>query len=235
MKKSILILLLIPLLSGLLLFSCKKKEAEKPDFKYEYFPVNVGHYVIYQVDSVVLDDFTNTTITYSYQIKERVESEYKDNENRPTARIERSWRKDSNDSWQIIDIWAANRSTTNAEKIEENLRYLRLKFPPKKGSKWDGNIFNTEDEWEYVIDESDVAKSINGTNYEKTLTITQLVDTTNLISYKLYKETYAYGVGLAQKEIIDVSSQNIQPGVPVLNRANKGFKLSYKVLEFGNN
>ena len=50
----------------------------------------------------------------------------------------------------------------------------------------------------------------------------------------MYKEIYIYGVGMGEKEVIDVADNNIQAGIPVLNRAKKGYKLTYKLIEYGN-
>src|SRR4030067_3558016 len=72
-----------------LIISCKKDVSVNPDLGYEYFPATVGKYVVYDVDSIVYNDFTGTTDTFKYQIKETIESIFLDNSNRQTLRIER--------------------------------------------------------------------------------------------------------------------------------------------------
>src|SRR5256885_175381 len=68
---------------------CKKDKPATDDPGYSYFPDDIGHYCIYQVDSTVYDDFHNDTFYYSYQIKEVIESYFIDNQNRNAMRVER--------------------------------------------------------------------------------------------------------------------------------------------------
>src|ERR1051326_1610852 len=63
--------------------SCKK-DAPAPDLGYGYAPINVGHWVIYQIDSTAEDDQTVGRKTYQFQIKEVIESIFTDNQGRPT-------------------------------------------------------------------------------------------------------------------------------------------------------
>src|ERR1700757_476515 len=68
---------------------CKKDHPVTADAGYSYFPNNIGHYCIYDVDSTVYDDFNHDTLNYKYQVKEVIESYYTDNEGRQAMRIER--------------------------------------------------------------------------------------------------------------------------------------------------
>ncbi len=131
--------------------------------------------------------------------------------------------------------WNVTRTNTDAERTENNIKYLKLKFPPKKGAHWNGNIYNGDDEWNYEITDVDVAKDVNTVHFDKTLSMTLNADTNNLIYYKLYTETYGMEAGLIEKNIIDIESNspNIQVGVPILDRITKGFKVSYKIVEYG--
>ena len=85
------------LLSGLIfnLYSCKKDSTIVLDAGYAYFPNKAGHYIIYDVDSIVHNDFKKTVDTFRFQLKEYIESVFYDNSGRPTLRIER-YTKDFN-------------------------------------------------------------------------------------------------------------------------------------------
>ena len=65
--------------------SCDKK-GEAEDFYYEYFPTEIGAYVIYDIDETIYD---LQTTSEQYQIKELIESEFTDNLGRKSLRIER--------------------------------------------------------------------------------------------------------------------------------------------------
>ena len=215
------------------IFSCKKdKQAEaynEQDFKYEYFPDNKGHYVIYQVDSSVKSSFDHKITNYHYQVKEIIESKYADASNRPTQRVERYYRKTASDSWSLLHVISANRTTNSAERVEENQRIVKIKFPVKKGTRWNANVYNTLGELFYEITGADEATTINGKAYDKTLTITQQNDS-NLVFRKSYKEVYAYGVGLVYKEIIDLNYK-IPPDTSIIK---DGVTCKYNLIEYGN-
>ena len=92
--KTITCILLVPIGIALLLFSCKKNNDAAPDMGYYYFPNQVGKYVVYDVDSIYYDPFLMNPVThitppaeYKFQIKEKIESIYTDNQNRPTIKI----------------------------------------------------------------------------------------------------------------------------------------------------
>ncbi|MBK6835459.1 MAG: hypothetical protein IPG89_14780 [Bacteroidetes bacterium] len=195
----------------LVFFSCKKDREleESPDLGYDYFPVTMGKYIVYDVDSTVYYALPNEiAITTNYRIKEVIDSVFKDNQNRDTYRITR-YKKDYSPTvsyddmdWVIKDVWMANKTSTTAEVVEEDTRYIKLTFPTIKNSKWNGNAQNTIGDWQYKYTEVDKAISINGLNFDKTLTIQQKVDTP-AIYYKFYQEKYAKGIGMIYKEISD--------------------------------
>ena len=130
---------LIALLSVFLLLSCKKDVEVPPDVGYSYFPDRVGKYVIYEVDSTRQNDSLDVDTTYHYLLKEVIESIITDNEGRPSLRIERYVKyydplvPYSQMQWTLKDVWMATLTSTTAETVEENVRYLKLVFPLKKG------------------------------------------------------------------------------------------------------
>ncbi len=141
---------------------------------YQYYPVSEGKYVIYEVDSIVHDAPVNVLDTFRYFIKELNDSTFFDNENRSTARIERFYKQELDDPWQIKDIWFANRTNSTAEKVEENLRYVKLAFPVSlETDDWDGNAQNSLEEWEYRYTDIDVPAAVGDTIYEKSCTVVQ--------------------------------------------------------------
>ncbi len=76
---------------GLFFFSCKKdvETVPSPDMGYNYFPEDIGSYVIYEVDSIAYDDKSHAPDTTRYLLKEVIASSFIDNSGRPTLRIER--------------------------------------------------------------------------------------------------------------------------------------------------
>lgn len=223
------ILPLLVLMTSFIL-SCKKDKVEPPvDMGYGYFPVNVGHYVIYQVDSTYYNDFIDSIEVWKYKVKETVESIYTDNSGRKTYRIERLQLNPNSTKWITKDIWAANLNSNNAEKVEENIRYVKLMFPIALDAEWDGNAFNQFSQTEtqkYKYTDVHTPYSVNGLNFDSTVTVLQKEDAT-LISKDYGKEIYAKKVGLVYKKFqkleLDVSQHIIS-----------GSDYTYTILSYGN-
>lgn len=210
-----------------LFFSSCKKETELPvDMGYKYFPVNTGHWVIYDVDSVSYNDFTGQVDSFKFQIKELVESVFTDNEGRETQRLERYKKLNDTSIWYIKDIWTVNLTASTAEKVEENDRIIKLIFPPHESEKWNGNLYNTNGEQNYAYSDIHSTCVLNNLTYDSTLTVIQKQEYT-LISEKFEKEIYAAHIGLIYKKYVNLTKE--PTGVII-----KGIDYSYTLHSYGN-
>ncbi len=220
------------------LVSACKKDEKVPDAGYSYFPDNIGHWCIYEVDSTYYNSFDNDTEVYRYQVKEVIESYYTDNSGRQAMRVERYKRPyiDSipyeNLPWTISRVWAFVRTNSVAEKVEEDQRFIRLAFVPREDKKWNGNAFNTIGEWEYKYVSVDEPYSINSMSFDSTLHVLQKLDT-NRLNYRIYRERYARNVGLIEKNVIDVSDDSLGFS-SVLSRIESGVIYSVRLVSWGN-
>lgn len=204
--------------------SCKKDTpvSPVPDLGFQYFPLNLGYYTVYDVDSVVHDDFLDSVKPYKYQLKELVESKYTDNEGKETFRIERYKRANASDAWVIADVWAAQVSATRAEKFEENTWFLKMIFPVKINEKWNGNAFNSAEPMEYEYTEVHAPAVINGLDFDSTVTILQAEDV-NAISKLFAKEMYAKNVGMIWREYINLDLQKDSGLVMTMKISSYGY------------
>jgi len=203
---------------------------------YDYAPTTLGKFVIYDVDSIVYDDFKHDTTYYKYRIKEKLEEIYVDNQGRNAIRLVR-YIKNYNDTvsydnivWTVKDVWNYTRTATTLEVVEEDIRFTKLIFPVKEESTWNGNANNTIGEWEYKYTSADRSESINGTYFDNVLMVTQKDDKNkNQIHREYYVEKYAKDVGLVYREIKDLRSSVVTAGVPVEQRITSGviYKLNY--------
>jgi len=218
------IVLSVLLLSALT--SCRKEKNTVVDPGYNYFPNNVGHYVVYDVDSIVYDDFNSTVDTFKFQLKEYIQSIFMDNANRPTQRIERYKRKFNKSvsytliPWVLQDVWSANLTNAAAEKVEENQRFVKLVFAVSKNKTWNGNAQNTLGAQDYKYTFVHEPAFIGGTNFDSALVVTQL-DKENLIEKQSYYEVYAKNTGMVSKQVIDVKSKTITID-PIMERITSG-------------
>ncbi len=231
-------------LCTLFLFSCKNETDNVVlDFGYNYVPTDSGHYVIYKGDSTTYDDFFNPVkITHkSFYLKEKIQSHFYDNLGRYADRIERYVRDTTTDPWQLLNVWYQVVSPTSAERVEDNLRYVKMIFPQVVGDEWYGNKFITEQipyiepqfyfPWKYKLTEKDVPYTNSFASFDSSITILHVYDSTAINkTYSL--EKYARNVGLVYKELWVVKGQtNI--GQPWDVRAEKGFILTLQAIESG--
>lgn len=164
----------------------------------EYFPDDSGLTRIYQADSVYWDEFTGNKGIKSFEIKEIISGYYMDAEGRRAMRIER-FKKDSTGKWNIYRVWSSVKTRTAAETMEENKRYVKLRFPASNGTKWNGNVFNTEEEQTYIVIQTGVADQINGLNFTNTLHVEEEDLPPNLLFDKQQETRYAKGIGAYRK------------------------------------
>jgi hypothetical protein len=203
--------------------SCSKHHYEvPPDLGYDYYPGKKGNYIVYDVDSISYTKLPAIdTFTYKFQIKEKIDTIFTDNQNRPTLKIIR-YKKIysatipySQMTWTLQNVWAANITKTTAEVVEENIRLTKLIFPARLNATWNGNAQNTLGEWDYKYTVYDSPATIGGISFGKTLKVTQKYFP-SAISYQNYYEQYAKGVGMIYRIIEDYDYQdgfgNANPG-----------------------
>ncbi|MES2568156.1 MAG: hypothetical protein V4565_14880 [Bacteroidota bacterium] len=220
--------------------ACKKKVEDAPDVGYDYAPVILGKFIVYDVDSIVYDDNNMDTIHYKYRIKEKQEENFTDNEGRDAVKLVRYIKKynDSvsydNIAWTLKDVWNLVKTSTTFEVVEEDVRFTKLIFPVKVDASWNGNAYNSNGEWEFEYKYIDRAEKINGNVFDNVLFVEQKDDKSkNAIHRQYFIEKHAKNVGLVYREIKDLYSNKItvinSTATPVETRIEKGiiYKQTY--------
>ena len=116
--------------------SCNKQTVEDfdVDFGYDYFPLEVGKYLIYESDSIIYDPIaegTEVLITKTF-VKEAITDTVVDNSGNTWYTVERSERKDPEGSWVLKRILWLSRTESQALRNEDNLRLISMIFPSKE-------------------------------------------------------------------------------------------------------
>lgn len=237
-------------LSLVLIFiaSCKKEnDTVTFDFGYNYFPYDSGTYVIYKVDSVVYNDFDplNLKRNSTQYLKEIVTEEFTDNLGRTAKKIERYVTDSLNHPWKFSNVWYAVKNNTNVERIEDNIRYIKLTFPVTKGNTWRGNKYNelkhfpftdlkfttTNFDWNYAVTEINTNYTFGSINSDSTLIVLQTADSSNV--QKVYSvEKYAKNIGLVYKELWRLDAQLVDDQT-YENDAVFGFILKQYAVAYG--
>lgn len=224
------------LAAAVTLFSCNKTKSFPVDYKYAYFPLEIGHYVIYDVDSIVFDDNTNRSDTFHYQKMHVIDSSFIDNSGREAYRLIRYHRADSSQPWFIADVWYAVRNKSSLEVVEENQRFIKLLFPPEQGQTWMGNQYlqiveenEWLEDWEYSVTGADMPDNINELHFDSTVRVLQH-DEENLIEKFYGEEKYAWNVGLVYKHLMELHKQNISAP---WTEPESGFILTMSIRDYG--
>ncbi|MEI7801844.1 MAG: hypothetical protein WCI97_04310 [Bacteroidota bacterium] len=199
-----------------ILASCKKDPiTSAKDEGAKYFPLEVGRYTIYNVDSIHFNDVTMLSDTTHFQIKEAVTSSFADSTGGTTFIITRTRRMNDTLNWIDDNIWSASVTKTRAEKTEENLRFLKMIFPITENTSWNGNQYidtsnGLGNYFGWIYNYSDVNKTfdLGFMIMDSTVTVTEQ-DNENLIQKDLEREVYAKNSGMVYRIQEHVSKQNV--------------------------
>ncbi len=220
MKKTTLSLVF---LSFTLIFACKDEEVEPVNTDHvRYFPLSTGFWSEYEVDSIVhldIDDVNQVDtaiLSYHFFIREEVDTPFVDSENE-TAYVIKRFRRDADTlPWQFTSVWTAKINTVSAQKVEENVRFIKLKFPIDASALWNGNAYNFYPEEEYTYEDIFEQRTINGIQFPSTVTVLQN-DFVSNINRVMKKEIYAKDAGLVFKQLDSVRTKNTTLGTIILN------------------
>ena len=168
----------------ILLLSCKK---QVDDFSLtpvsDYYPLEVGKYITYNLDSTIFVSFGKKDTTIHYQAQDRVDAQITDNSGRIAFRVVRFLRRNSSEEWTPNNTFMAIPTESSVEFVENNLRFLKLKLPIKQDFSWKGNsLIDTRseysdlkyfDDWDYTYDSIGVPLTINTLSIESTIKVVE--------------------------------------------------------------
>ena len=216
MKRNPLLLLTF---SAVILFSACKESNE--DFKTaelsEYYPLEVGKYITYNLDSTIFVDFGASSEVHSYQVKYETDAQMTDNLGRPAYRIIRYIRNNDTQPWASDATFMATNTGTSLEFLENNFRYIKLHQPVRDNYSWKGNAYietysiNTEfrylDDWDYIYENVDQPDQVGGFTLDSCLTVNQrdeligdINDPNTYSEVNLGREKYARGIGMVYRK-----------------------------------
>ncbi len=182
-----------------LVSACDTDEFKPADTGIDHYPIRTGYYQVYNVNETVYSEVTAPQ-TNAFQLRTEIIDSFPNTENGFTYVIHRSTRADESSSWEIKDTWSVRRNDRELVINEGNTAFVKLTFPLKAGSTWNGNKFNDQDEDEYEVRSFDEPFTAGGTTFDRTVNILQ-EDTDDLIVFlDKREEVYARDVGLIYKE-----------------------------------
>ncbi|HEY4154048.1 MAG TPA: hypothetical protein VGM24_01425 [Puia sp.] len=148
-------------LTALIFSGCNKKNPLKTDIPADYYPIQVGKYIIYRMDSLKFINIGSQDTTISYLAKEVVEDSLTDNLGRPSYRVVR-YLSDTTGTqpWEPSVAYLVTPTSQSVEVVDNNLRFIKLVTPVQDYISWKGNVYidtksvNSQvpymDDWNYT-------------------------------------------------------------------------------------
>lgn len=237
---------LLGLSIGTVFFASCSKEIVRPSDSDDYFPLRVGKYVLYDVDSTVYDNFSKTTYRNHYQMRYEVVDSFMDGQGRLSYAINVYERPESKDEFYARDVIHITKTASGVEWTQSNVKLLKLIFPVSNDATWDGLTYvNARDEsmkeydssayiWNFKL--SNVGEHFDPGNnpFYKTAIVSGIDETTNepdgesYADRNYYREIYATGVGMIHRERI---YWTYQPGVGPGQGYRKGYEVVMRAVD----
>ena len=199
--------------------ACKKDSIIAPlDMGYAYFPLNLGHTILYEADSVRYSLDANDSVhirKVKFQVQDVIKTTFYDNSNRLTYVFERSKRMNDTAAWEPWKICTANLLEDALHWKEDNYTYVNLAFPIKSQKQWNGNSYNILGESEFTYTDIHIPYAYKNISTDSSLTVIQQ-DEVNGLETNWKEEKYAKHTGLIHHEMIhyekDLNTGNLTGG-----------------------
>jgi hypothetical protein len=233
----------------LLATSCQQNTTVEPlEAGQAYYPLEVGKYITYQVDSVLFDPTDGRTVrdSSSSQIRETIVDTWMAEDGKEMYSIERAIYDTADMEWRVTDIYLTFADDLEAVRVEENLSFTKMTFPFREGQRWNGINFNpalevfVADEpiemfknWESVLRTTNEPMQIGDFSFDNITTI-ELANDTNAIELRTGLEYYAKNIGLVYRELYILDTQNTLAADSVVwaDKAEEGFLMTQRVVDY---
>jgi hypothetical protein len=181
----------------ILMISCDSSDSLNTDIGKNYFPIQKGHFIIYDVERTTYNLGIPTTRVY--ELKVAVTDSFRNAQNDYVYVVYRSTRLDDASPWTYLDSWSVRDAAMETIVNEGNLPLVKLKYPVHEGFRWDANLYNTlgEDEVEMTRFQKEI---FNDLELPDCLTIVQEDNDDFIVTLDQRKEIYAPHIGLVYKD-----------------------------------
>lgn len=162
---------------------------------FNFFPLETGTYITYNVDSVSIEQ--NVETDHAYQLRVSVIESFTNAEGNTAYVMQRHTREDETKSWKPAGTWTAYKTTRQVVVSEGNTMYIKLQFPVSIGLGWNGNALNS-------VGGPDRCNGSDCDRYEITeiepLIVVTQDNTTDVLTKDVRIEKYSKDIGLVHKE-----------------------------------
>jgi hypothetical protein len=214
-------------LSLFLLFSCKKDD-EEVNLHENYYPLEIGRFVEYDVTYIYHDHNSGVHDTTKYKLKTVIGDTIIDNAGRIAHKFYRYIYNEFYEEYEVKDLWTCINDQHRLELVEENQRIIKLVFAPTLFKEWDMNAFNSFKPMLAYYENIHKPYETGAFDFDSTITVIQEKIEPNLIEYRRKTETYAANIGLVNKFYKDLTIANFDTLQP-----QRGEELFYQIINYG--
>lgn len=232
--------------------SCGKNETETlPDLAKDYFPLQIGKTLTYDIDTVFYDPQPGNTVkidTFRWQIKEVFVDTFKDATGLLTYKIERSERRRGDTSkYEVRKIFTTALSENEVLRTEDNLKFIKMPRFLGEKTTWDGNIYCDQSliievagermglfskKWNYEVLTLGKSEKVGTKDFTDILTIRAQSDTRILTEKRYNLEKYAKGIGLVYKEQHILDTQKLDATIAWEKKAERGYIVKQTITSY---
>ncbi|HEY8733871.1 MAG TPA: hypothetical protein VIL90_04850 [Puia sp.] len=234
----------ILLFLSLLVWSCKKNNPLVTDGSSDYYPMHVGNYIIYRMDSLKYINVGSQDTLISYHAKEVVDDSITDNLGRLSYRVIRYLSDTTETSeWVPSIAYLVTPLKGSVEVVENNLRFIKLVTPVQDGISWLGNSYidtrsdNSPvpymDGWNYVYANTGLPFDVLAGTVPVTVTVNEANEISGLgdssYTQTVYSaEVYGKNIGCIYKKFLYSVYQS--PNVEYPSGATIGYGLTFNMV-----
>lgn len=201
---------------------------------HEYMPLSLGVYQLYQVEET---EYVNGPVgeTLRYQLKMEVVDSIAYGNGFYTYIIHRQIRPDASQAWTNKDTWSATFTDREAIVQQGNVSFVKLALPLSLDVAWNGNLYNTLGEEEYVVSIFGQSMSLDADSFQDVLEVTHSNEVDDIVGNDIRKEVYARGVGLIKRTEEVVTYCSNTPSCIGEKIIEQGSTREMVLLEYGKN
>lgn len=228
----------------ILLLACDRAEQPLLEMKgANYFPLRVGSFFIYDVDSVSI--LFKVETKYKFQMKHTVSDSFKNAMGGYTYVITRQKRESETKPWRAAPTWQARTTEREGILIEGNVPYVKLVFPISSGVTWNGNSLNSVkgkescgDQLSFNCDTYETTVLYDGYTLASGISFPKAVkvveqDSPDLISlHDVRYSIYARDIGLVERQVVYLNYCS-QPSCLGKGEINEGVRFHLSLKEYG--
>ncbi|PVY40768.1 hypothetical protein [Pontibacter virosus] len=185
----------------------KYKDPDPQAMGYDYYPLEIGQYRVYNVMDIRFS--SNIGDTIRFQLRERVDTSFHDQTGQLVYKVIRSIRPNDRSEWLDDSVMIVNKTERMVLTTKDNTKYVKMVFPVNGSKKWEMDAFNSRVvvdsiarlyviKQQYVYDSVGEPFVINGTEFPNTVTVKPEVP---FVAGRLddRREVYSKNVGLVYR------------------------------------